>query len=57
MEASNHPAHSPPTFMSPNHDKPLAASGSTGFGLVVSGLAASGSMAFGLMSFGFCCDG
>jgi hypothetical protein len=50
-------AHSPPTFMSPNHDKPSAASGSMAFGLVVSGLAASGSTAFGLMSFGFSCDG
>jgi hypothetical protein len=57
MEAFNHPAHSPSTFMSPNHDKPSVASGSAAFGLVVSSLAASGSMAFGLMSFGFRCDG
>jgi hypothetical protein len=57
MEAFNHPAHSLPTFMSLNHDKPSAASGSVAFGLVVSSLVASGSTAFGLMSFGFCCDG
>ena len=46
------PTHRP-LLCQPNHDKPLAASGSAAFAVVVSFLVASRLMASGLTSFGF----